>query len=118
MTIQAGRNYPIKGSDNIKNDFDYINGCMSSLGDKLDIKIKTPFINKTKIDIVKEIAQEYGVDIFKYSYTCYVGGDIACGRCNSDVERQISFYCNNIKDPMPYINPLSNTEMDMMLNIP
>lgn len=118
MTIQAGRNYPIKGGDYIKNDFESINGYTYLSEDRLDIKIETPFIYKTKIDIVKEIAQEYGVDIFKYSYTCYVGGDVACGRCNSDVERQISFYCNNIKDPMPYINPLSNIEMDIMLNIP
>jgi 7-cyano-7-deazaguanine synthase len=108
MTIQAGRNYPIKGSDNIGNDFEFSNNHNNPLlyldDDRLDIKIKIPFLNKTKIDIVKEVAQEYGVDIFKYSYTCYCGGEVACGRCPSCIERLESFNLNNIKDPILYMD--------------
>jgi queuosine biosynthesis protein QueC len=133
MAIQAGRTQPRAGSEDIcsdivleskhdKIDVDdecdclYVKGGTVNIPQhKLDIKISTPLIKYKKEETMSQILKKYPVDIYKYSYTCYNGGEIQCGRCPADIERQIAFYVNKVKDPLPYLKPLSNKELKAII---
>ena len=65
-----------------------------------DLELFTPFLNKTKADIVAEGAK-LGVP-FADTWSCYKGGDIHCGRCGTCVERREAFELANIEDPTVY----------------
>jgi len=62
------------------------------------IKVYTPYINKNKIDIVREGTQ-LGVD-YAQTWTSYSSGDEPTGRTGSDVERTEAFIANGLKDPL------------------
>lgn len=64
------------------------------------IEIKYPLINMTKAEIIKE-----GVRLkvpFHLTSSCYKGGDLACGKCDSCLLRLKGFREANIKDPIEY----------------
>ena len=61
------------------------------------IKIVTPVINKTKKEIV-ETGAELGVP-FEDTWSCYSGGDVPCGECESCMFRTKGFEEAGIKDP-------------------
>ncbi len=65
-----------------------------------NIIIKTPLINLTKAQIIKK-----GYDLmvpFKDTWSCYKGGSIACGKCDSCLLRLKGFNESKIKDPLKY----------------
>lgn len=65
-----------------------------------DVKIKAPFVEITKADIVSA-----GVEVnapFELSWSCYKGGDIHCGRCGTCVERAEAFHLSGHPDPTIY----------------
>lgn len=72
-----------------------VEGC----GDET-LQLLTPFLNKSKADIVK-IGAELGVP-FVRTWSCYEGGEIHCGACGTCVERRESFALANISDPTIY----------------
>lgn len=75
--------------------------ALRSIGRTVDddvIHIITPFLFNTKNDIVKR-GLELGVD-YTYTWTCYAGNDLPCGKCGSCVERAEAFAYNNIPDPL------------------
>ena len=62
--------------------------------------ISTPYIESTKTDIVCD-----GLRMkvpFYLTWTCYKGGDKACGRCGSCIERLEAFDANGVEDPLVY----------------
>jgi len=64
------------------------------------ISINAPLLNLTKADIVK-----LGIKLkapLKDSWSCYVGGRKACGRCDSCLFRLKGFKEANAKDPIKY----------------
>lgn len=63
-----------------------------------DIKIEIPLIKKTKKEIVN-LAFKYSVPL-KYTWSCYRGGDVPCGHCDSCVLRQEGFSAAGKKDPL------------------
>ncbi|UCG71136.1 MAG: 7-cyano-7-deazaguanine synthase QueC [Thermoplasmata archaeon] len=64
------------------------------------IQIKYPLINMTKAEIVKEGAR---LDVpFHLTWSCYKGGDTACGKCDSCLLRMKGFLEAGIKDPIEY----------------
>jgi 7-cyano-7-deazaguanine synthase len=68
-----------------------------------DIKLYTPFLEKTKADIAAEGAR---LNVpFAQTWSCYKGGDIHCGRCGTCVERQEAFHLANVQDPTLYADP-------------
>lgn len=78
------------------------------------IKVLTPFLHRTKADIVKE-GFKLGVD-FQQTWTCYSGADtptgLHCGRCPACVGRRIAFRDAGFVDPTLYeeiITPLPET---------
>jgi len=64
------------------------------------IKIETPLINLTKSEIIK-LGQELNVP-FELTWTCYKGGPLACGRCDSCKLRLKGFFEAGLEDPLDY----------------
>lgn len=64
------------------------------------IQIHAPFIRMAKSEIVR-LGHELGVD-FAHTWTCYRGGQKACGECPSCVERLKAFEEGGVEDPLPY----------------
>lgn len=65
-----------------------------------NVKLLTPYAEKTKTDIAADAAK-YGVPI-EQTWSCYKGGDIHCGRCGTCVERQEAFAEAGVPDPTEY----------------
>ena len=72
--------------------------CGAEQGKK--IKIRAPFINMTKAEEVK-LGMELGVDYGK-TWSCYNGGEEACGTCVSCKLRLAAFENAGHKDPIKY----------------
>jgi len=69
-------------------------------GTDADLLVYAPFINMTKAQIV-----ELGISLnvpFELTWSCYKGGQKACGRCGTCVERLEAFALNHVKDPIEY----------------
>ena len=64
------------------------------------IAILTPVIGMTKADIVRK-GEELGVP-WKLTWSCYHGGEKACGVCDSCQLRLKGFREAGVKDPLPY----------------
>jgi len=64
------------------------------------IKIITPLMNKTKKQIVR-IAKRLNAPLH-LTWSCYVGGQSACGRCDSCKLRLKGFYEAGFQDPLKY----------------
>jgi len=68
--------------------------------DDSEFQVTAPFINMTKSEIVElglKLRVPYGD-----TWSCYVGGDRACGKCGTCVERIEAFKLNDAIDPIPY----------------
>lgn len=112
--IQAGLTNPIMGSEDVKKDmFNVLEIFSDNDGkkfistelinsDKRDIKIETPLIEEKKETTMARILKTYPVDIYKYSYSCYNGGEQQCGECPACQERKHAFEVNGVIDPVGY----------------
>lgn len=116
--IQAGITSPILGSEDVTKDLvtnyhtgSYVSGTGKLPVDdyttfikpgKVDIRIETPLIFEKKETTMARILKTYPVDIYKYSYSCYNGGDEQCGMCPACVERKHAFEVNKVEDPVGY----------------
>ncbi|MFZ2455536.1 MAG: 7-cyano-7-deazaguanine synthase QueC [Candidatus Altiarchaeia archaeon] len=70
-----------------------------TVGGKM-IRIETPIIKLDKAGIVRK-GMELNVP-FKDTWSCYLGGGKACGRCDSCVLRLNGFIEAGVVDPIPY----------------
>jgi 7-cyano-7-deazaguanine synthase len=64
------------------------------------VTIHAPFIRMKKAETVK-LGLELGVD-FSQTWSCYRGGDKACGACPTCVERLKAFREAGVSDPLTY----------------
>ena len=64
------------------------------------IDVVSPFIHKTKADIVK-IGDELSVP-FAQTWSCYRGETLHCGRCGTCTERAEAFVLAGVSDPTVY----------------
>jgi len=64
------------------------------------ITIITPLINLKKTEII-QLGNQLGVP-WEQTWSCYAGGDIACGVCDSCRLRLAAFAELGLKDPLPY----------------
>ncbi len=65
---------------------------------KKPISIETPIILKTKADIVK-MAMELEAPL-EYTWSCYEGGEVPCGECDSCILRAKGFAEAGYEDPL------------------
>ena len=68
-----------------------------------DVRLHTPFVERTKADIVREGAK-HGTP-FAQTWSCYKGGAQHCGRCGTCVERREAFDLAGVADPTEYADP-------------
>lgn len=66
------------------------------------ITVHAPFIHKKKVESVR-LGVALGVN-FGYTWSCYRGGERACGTCPTCVERLKAFEEAGVVDPLPYVN--------------
>ncbi|MCR5626008.1 MAG: 7-cyano-7-deazaguanine synthase QueC [Lachnospiraceae bacterium] len=71
------------------------------LGSGKELRIKAPFIDKTKAQVVA-CGKENGVP-FELTWSCYEGGEKACGVCGTCRDRIKAFELNGMKDPVKYV---------------
>lgn len=72
-----------------------------ALNRKQPVTIHAPFVAKSKGDTVG-VGLALGVD-FAQTWSCYRGGESACGTCPTCVERLNAFKANAITDPIAYL---------------
>lgn len=68
-----------------------------------DVDLYTPFVERSKADIVTDGAR-HGTP-FAETWSCYKGGDLHCGRCGTCVERREAFHLAGVADPTAYADP-------------
>ncbi len=64
------------------------------------IEVRHPLIDATKAEIV-QLGADLGVP-FELTWSCYRGGERACGRCDSCRLRRKGFREAGLEDPVPY----------------
>jgi 7-cyano-7-deazaguanine synthase len=69
------------------------------------VKVYAPFVRMKKAETV-QLGLELGVD-FSRTWSCYRGGQKACGTCPTCAERIAAFRAASAQDPIPY-EPLAN----------
>lgn len=74
--------------------------ALLALNRRNPVKIHAPFIDKRKVETVR-LGQELGMD-FACTWSCYRGGDVACGTCPTCIERLNAFHEAGATDPLPY----------------
>ncbi len=80
----------------------FVNSMMTAfhLCDWNDLILEVPYMYLSKGDIVKR-GLSLHVD-YSMTYTCYNGGEKACGKCGSCDERLTAFREAGVKDPVEY----------------
>ena len=66
-----------------------------------EINIEVPLLSKTKAEII-ELGTSLGVPFVK-TWSCYVGDEKACGRCDSCRLRVKGFQMARVRDPIEYL---------------
>jgi len=82
---------------------DQMNAVLS-LNRKNSIRIQAPFAFNSKADIVR-LGFELGVDFGK-TWSCFRGGEMACGLCSACAERLRAFDEMGLRDPLPCASPI------------
>lgn len=73
-----------------------------NLGMDYDIIIHTPLMWKTKAETIELMERLGGLELYKYTHTCYKGERPACGECFACQLRLKGFKEAGIKDPLEY----------------
>ncbi len=67
------------------------------IGSGTGIRLYAPFTGMTKAEVVK-IGLELGAP-YRYTWSCYEGDDVPCGRCATCLDRAEAFRLNGAEDP-------------------
>lgn len=70
------------------------------LNRKNAIRIEAPFVQFSKADVAR-MGLDLGVD-YALTWSCYQGGELACGKCPTCAERLEAFRQAGVPDPLPY----------------
>ena len=71
------------------------------LADWKDLNLHRPYVEITKSDLVS-LGDQLNAPLH-LTWSCYVGGEIHCGKCGTCVERKEAFELANIADPTKYV---------------
>ncbi|MCI9517493.1 MAG: 7-cyano-7-deazaguanine synthase QueC, partial [Lachnospiraceae bacterium] len=69
-------------------------------GSGKQLEIEAPFLYSHKADVVRA-GMELQVP-FAFTWSCYEGGEKACGKCATCMDRMNAFALNGIQDPIEY----------------
>ncbi len=98
LGIGLGRGYPFEDGK-----FNFLRQCESvfSISNRAEIKIETPFIEKSRDEILHQ-ARDFGLE---YSFSCLAPkAHQHCGECFKCNERRRAFAKSGIKDKAVYYN--------------
>ena len=70
------------------------------LNRKSPVTIRAPFVDRSKTELLR-LGLALDVD-FADTWSCYEGGEAACGRCPTCAERLQAFSNLGLEDPLPY----------------
>ena len=70
------------------------------IGSRNLVHLERPLINMNKSEVVK-LGLDLGVP-FEKTWSCYEGGDKACGTCATCIDRLAAFRANGVDDPIDY----------------
>lgn len=73
-----------------------------SLNRKDAVKIEAPFVRFSKADVLRT-GLDLGVD-YAQTWSCYAGGEVACGKCPTCAERLKAFEEVGLIDPILYVS--------------
>ncbi|APX93295.1 7-cyano-7-deazaguanine synthase QueC [Halomonas sp. 1513] len=65
------------------------------------VEIVAPYLRRGKDQILAD-GLAMGLD-YAETWTCYLGGELACGTCGSCRERLAAFAANGVRDPLGYL---------------
>ena len=91
----AGRAYADCSPEFSKAMYDAI-----KIGTYEKVSVRTPLINMNKAEVVKT-----GLALnvpYELTWSCYEGGEKACGTCGTCIDRQNAFILNGTLDPIAY----------------
>jgi len=72
------------------------------LGLDYDVEIHTPLMWKNKAETIKLMEDLGGLELYKYTHTCYKGERPACGECFACKLRLNGFKEAGLRDPLEY----------------
>lgn len=75
-------------------------GTAIRIGTYGNINVSRPLIHMNKSEVVK-LGLKLNVP-YHLTWSCYEGGEYACGTCGTCIDRLQAFKLNNIKDPITY----------------
>lgn len=64
------------------------------------VRVVAPLVNMTKAEVIAT-GLKLGVP-YNLTYSCYNGGDKACGKCGTCLDRLAAFKANGVPDPIEY----------------
>ena len=102
LAIQCGLAKPARGKEYVFIDDFYRMSYHEDERRNLDIIIDTPLIHETKSQTLLRTLKFNSIDVYKDSYTCYVGGHLSCGECSACQKRLNAFKKIGEIDPLSY----------------
>lgn len=75
--------------------------ALLSIANYSPVRVDAPFLHTDKVGILR-VGHALGVD-YSRTWTCYVGGEEACGECGACVERREAFDTIGVRDPLRYV---------------
>lgn len=64
------------------------------------VRVVAPLVNMNKAEVIGT-GLKLGTP-FQYTWSCYRGGEKACGKCGTCIDRLAAFHANGIEDPIEY----------------
>ena len=77
--------------------------CMNDAiyyGSGRQVEIEAPFVSCNKTEVIRT-GLKLGTP-YNLTYSCYNGGEKACGKCGTCIDRLNAFHANGVDDPIEY----------------
>ncbi|MGJ8513523.1 7-cyano-7-deazaguanine synthase QueC [Carnimonas bestiolae] len=75
---------------------------VAAIANYQSVELLAPYLHASKAEILGD-GLTMGLD-YTNSWTCYSGGEKACGLCGSCRERLAAFAAHQMQDPLPYVD--------------
>ena len=66
------------------------------------VRVVAPLVNMNKAEVIAT-GLKLGTP-YNLTYSCYKGGEKACGKCGTCIDRLAAFHSNGVEDPIEYEN--------------
>lgn len=64
------------------------------------VRVVAPLVNMNKTEVIAT-GLKLGTP-YELTYSCYKGGEKACGKCGTCIDRLAAFHANGVEDPIEY----------------